>query len=140
MNKGYTYFANDVSCDGHKKLRNVEPKDGASCICVGSCLLIDSQTLWLITYESWPELNGSTILKDSLRIERYPLLLWWSLSMLHLRVDVRKHFKVAHELKYWVKCSLVFTISGFGLVLIAIILDPIVKKMWMQAAAWNLIP
>ena len=34
----YTDFANHVSCDGYKKLRNIEPKDGASCICVGPYL------------------------------------------------------------------------------------------------------
>ena len=36
----YTDFANHVSCDGYKKLRNIEPKDRASCICVGPCLLL----------------------------------------------------------------------------------------------------
>ena len=35
----YTDFANHVSCDGYKRLRNIEPKDGTSCICVGPCLL-----------------------------------------------------------------------------------------------------
>ena len=34
----YTDFDNQVSIDGYKKLKNVQPTDGASCICVGSCL------------------------------------------------------------------------------------------------------
>ena len=35
----YTDFDYPVSIDGYKKLKNVQPTDGASCICVGSCLL-----------------------------------------------------------------------------------------------------
>ena len=34
----YTDFDNQVSIDGYKKLKNVQPTDGACCICVGSCL------------------------------------------------------------------------------------------------------
>ena len=36
--RSYTDFDNQVSIDGYKKLKNVQPTDGASCICVGSCL------------------------------------------------------------------------------------------------------
>ena len=38
MDYNLTDFGSYVSCDGYKKLRNDEPIDGASCICVESCL------------------------------------------------------------------------------------------------------
>ena len=36
----YTYFDDRVVIDGYKKLRNVHATNGASCICIGSCLMI----------------------------------------------------------------------------------------------------
>ena len=36
----YTYFDDQVVIDGYEKLKNIHATNGASCICVGSCLLI----------------------------------------------------------------------------------------------------
>ena len=37
----YTYFDYHVVIDGYKKLRNVHATNAASCICIGSCSMID---------------------------------------------------------------------------------------------------
>ena len=37
----YTYFDYQVVIDGYKKLRNVHATNAASCICIGSCSMID---------------------------------------------------------------------------------------------------
>ena len=55
MDYNLTDFGSYVSCDGYKKLRNDEPIDGASCICVESCLSFPFVTTSLITakLKSW---------------------------------------------------------------------------------------
>ena len=45
----YTDFDNQVIVDGYKKLKNVQPTVGASCICIGSCFLIAITTARRLT-------------------------------------------------------------------------------------------
>ena len=45
----YTDFDNQVIVDGYKKLKNVQQTVGATCICIGSCLLIAITTARRLT-------------------------------------------------------------------------------------------
>ena len=53
----------------------------------------------------------------------------FTLNITDTRRTINNTLKVDYELKYWAKCTLVFGVSLCGLVLVAVILDPIVKKM-----------
>ena len=53
----------------------------------------------------------------------------FTLNITDTKWTIKNTLKVDYELKYWAKCTLIFVVSLCGLVLVAVILDPIVKKM-----------
>ena len=108
----FTDFGSYVSCDGYKKLRNDEPIDGASCICVGSCLSFQLVMTSMITakLKSWiiflrRVLFGPFSLLNDFFVE---LERKNEFSRNHASYDIRRAKRtminthnVAYELKYW---------------------------------------